>query len=93
MMTHNSDSHADRSPIPSQLQSDLERIAKAVHGAWMHQRKSEGWTYGLIQSEAEKTTPFMVDFESLPELEKEMDRVTVRQTIRTLLELGYRIER
>ena len=73
--------------------ADFEKIAAAVHLSWMQQRQNEGWRYGECYSAEQKTTPFMVDYDALPESEKEMDRVTVRQVLHMLKELGYRIER
>lgn len=38
-------------------------------------------------------TPDMVPYSNLPETEKEYDRIMVRNTIRQILALGYRIEK
>lgn len=79
--------------LPQELERDTETVARAVHGSWIRQRSSEGWEYGETYNREQKKTPFIVPYDALPESEKEMDRVTVRQVIRTLMQLGYRIER
>lgn len=79
--------------IPRELRDKVETISVSVHESWMKRRSDEGWTYGEKYSAEDKTTPFMVDYELLPESEKEMDRITVRQVISTLIRLGYKIGR
>lgn len=37
------------------------------HNSWITQRYSDGWRYGTIKSEKEKTHPCLVDYENLPE--------------------------
>ena len=84
---------SDTVRLSEELEQDTEVIAHAVHRSWIQQRSSEGWEYGETYDREHKKTPFIVPYDALPESEKEMDRVTVRQVIRTLLQLGYRIER
>lgn len=79
--------------LPPELQNDMEMIAQAVHDSWALERQKGGWKYGDVLDRENKTHPSMREYESLPEAEKELDRVTIRQTIKMLLWLGYRIER
>lgn len=69
----------------------LEELAKNVHDQWAKGRISEGWTYGPERNDALKQTPCLVPYEQLPEIEKEYDRNTALQTIKFLLEKGYKI--
>lgn len=69
----------------------LEELAKNVHDQWSKQRIAEGWTYGPERNDALKQTPCLVPYEQLPEIEKEYDRNTALQTIKFLLEKGYKI--
>lgn len=68
-----------------------ERLAVHVHDAWAQGRLDEGWTYGRQRDDEKKTHPGLVPYDELSESEKEYDRTTVRETIRALLALGYRI--
>lgn len=70
-----------------------EQIAANVHDVWAKNRISEGWTYGVKQDGAAKTTPCLVPYDQLPEREKAYDRNTVLETLRLIVKLGYRIER
>ena len=76
-----------------ELKGDLEAIAKEVHDSWMRQRKKEGWSYGKRRCESRKKTPRMVDYEELPESEKEVDRATALETVSALLKIGYTVRR
>jgi hypothetical protein len=60
---------------------------------WARQRQKEGWKFGPARSDTAKEHPGLVPYEDLSESEKEYDRATALETIRTILALGYRIER
>lgn len=72
---------------------DIEKIARNIHETWAEQRRIRGWEYGDLYNEVKKTHPCMIEYEALPELEKDMDRATVEQTIKMLLWMGYTIEK
>ena len=79
--------------VDKSMEEDLEKIARNIHETWADQRKLRGWEYGEIFDETEKTHPCMRKYEDLPELEKDIDRATVMQTVKMLLWLGYTIEK
>ena len=66
-----------------------ELLAKNVHDRWAAGRIKEGWTYGEVKDASRKTTPLLVEYESLPESEKAYDRNTALETVKVLLKLGY----
>ena len=68
-----------------------EKIAENVHEVWASGRIAEGWTYGETRDDEKKTTPCLVPYSELPESEKEYDRNTAMETIRTIIKLGYKI--
>lgn len=72
------------------LDTLIEQLAIKVHQAWMHERQSQGWTFGKRLDDTRKKHPCMVDYERLPQTERDVDRRTVRATIQALRELGYR---
>jgi hypothetical protein len=78
--------------LPAELLGLLERLAANAHDVWAAQRLRDGWTFGPVRDDANRRHPCLVPYEELPESEKEYDRNSVRQTLRAILSLGYRIE-
>ena len=78
--------------LSGQLARDIERIAENIHETWALQRVRAGWVYGEKNDSEKKTHSGLVEYDRLPESEKDVDRATVTQTIKMLLWLGYRIE-
>lgn len=70
-----------------------ELLAKNAHDIWALQRISDDWRYGDRRDDQKKEHPCLVPYEDLPESEKEYDRITVMQTLKAIIALGYRIER
>lgn len=70
-----------------------EQIARHVHDEWMRKRLAEGWTLGPERSDERKQHPCLIPYDELPEIEKEYDRGTALTTIKTLMALGWRIEK
>ena len=73
------------------IQGMIESVAAKVHEAWARQREGEGWTWGKVHNAELKQHPCLVDYEQLPESEKEVDRRTARTAIQGLLDLGFEI--
>jgi len=77
--------------LPDSLNALLEKLAENTHEVWAAQRLSTGWTYGATRNDANKTHPCLVPYGQLPESEKEYDRLTVAQTLKAIVKLGYHI--
>lgn len=69
----------------------IEEIAKNVHEVWAEQRLKEGWVYGKERNDKLKTTPCLVPYDELPEIEKEYDRRTAISSIKLAIKLGFKI--
>lgn len=86
---------ADTSTV--KLDQDLldltEVIAENVHEVWSASRIKEGWTYGEQKDSVKKTTPCLVPYDELPEIEKQYDRDTAFETIKLIIKLGYKINK
>jgi hypothetical protein len=54
---------------------------------------ADGWRYGARRDDAKKEHPSLVPYEELSEKEKEYDRRTAIETLKTIVALGYRIDR
>ena len=72
---------------------DLNWLCKKVHESWMQRRLDEGWSFGQFRDDEKKEHPSIVPYEALSLSEKNYDRTTIEETIKGLLELGYKIEK
>jgi hypothetical protein len=79
--------------LPAQIGDLTELLAKNAHENWARQRMEEGWRWGPRRDDEHKLHPSLVPYEQLSESEKEYDRKTAMETIKTILALGYRIEK
>lgn len=74
-----------------QIDQIIEVVSKCVHDAWVQDRETNGWQYGAKRNDDLKQSPAMRPYDELSEDVKELDRVTVRATLRALLDLGYTV--
>ncbi|WP_127532905.1 RyR domain-containing protein [Paenibacillus kobensis] len=73
------------------LQQLVELLAENVHEQWAARRLMEGWTYGDQRNNELKQHPGLVAYGELSEQEKDYDRTTAVETLKVILQLGYRI--
>ena len=74
-----------------EIEELIEALAVKVHEAWVQQRTAEGWTWGKVHSAELKHHPCLVEYDQLPENEKDVDRRTAWTSIQGLLDLGFEI--
>lgn len=79
--------------LPEDIKHIAEQLARNVHENWALERVSEGWVYGPERNEALKQHPCLVDYDSLPENEKDYDRNTAMETLKAILVLGWTINK
>lgn len=79
--------------LPEDLLELTEKLAKKVHDTWAIGRMKEGWTYGPEKNLEKKETPQLVDYNDLPENEKEYDRNTALETLKFIVKMGYEIKK
>lgn len=79
--------------LPAELLELTEKLAENVHDIWAAGRIAEGWVYGETKDCREKTTPWLVPYQELPESEKEYDRKTALESIKLIRKLGYNFVR
>lgn len=77
--------------LPKDLEDLIENLAVNVHEVWSASRMSEGWTYGEQRDDLNKKHPCLVPYSDLPEMEKNYDRNTSRETLKLILKLGFKI--
>ncbi len=79
--------------LPREIDELTELLAKNTHENWSQQRIAEGWRHGPKRDDGKKEHPSLIPYEQLSESEKQYDRTTAMETIKTILALGYRIEK
>jgi hypothetical protein len=72
---------------------EVEPLAIKEHDRWMQEKLDQGWTYGTVKDEVQRTHPSLVPWEELTEEDKDRDRDPVRDVPRMLAEAGFRIVR
>ena len=85
--------NTDNIELPEELVALTEKIAENVHEVWAQGRIAEGWTLGEKQDSEKKTTPCLVPYDELPEVEKAYDRDTALGTLKLIRKLGFKIEK
>lgn len=79
--------------LPAELDELVEKLARNVHDVWAKSRIDEGWTYGEQRNDTLKQHPCLVDYDKLPESEKEYDRNTAIGTLKLITHLGFKISK
>ena len=79
--------------LKTALSELVEHLAENNHDHWALQRITEGWRYGPQRDDKTKTHPDLKPYQELPDSEKEYDRISVVQTLKAIIVLGYRIEK
>ena len=75
-------------------EKEIEALARMEHERWMEERTKDGWKYAEVERNVQqKTNPYLVSYEQLPEQIKELNRNTVRELPRFLARCGYQIYR
>lgn len=74
----------------------IEVLARLEHERWMDERLSAGWTLDRRQKDSvpeKKLSPYLIDYEELPEKIKEYDRDTARELISLVQSVGLMVVR
>lgn len=79
--------------LPAELEPLIEQMAKNVHDVWAESRINDGWRYGPERNDERKEHPCLVEYDELPDSEREYDRNTAVGTLKLILKLGFTIEK
>ncbi|XP_018801106.1 PREDICTED: ryanodine receptor isoform X11 [Bactrocera latifrons] len=89
----------DPQPIDTekvQLNNDLEalvqKFSEHYHDAWASRRLESGWSYGEIRSDNDRKHPRLKPYSMLSDYERERYRDPVRECLKALVSIGWRIE-
>lgn len=72
---------------------EIEILAKIEHERWMSQKIAQGWAYGDPRDNERKLHPCIVEWDVLPEKEKEKDRQSARAFPEFLAKAGFDVYR
>lgn len=79
--------------LPESLNELMEQLARNVHEVWAAGRIADGWKWGEVRDDEQKLHPCLVSYDELPEIEKDYDRRTALATLKTIVKLGYTIDK
>lgn len=79
--------------LPEELVKLTETLARNVHEVWAAGRMAQGWQWGPMRDDAKKQHPCLVPYEELPEAERDYDRHTALETLKTIQSLGYMLKK
>lgn len=72
--------------------AEVERMAQSEHELWCKDRQADGWRYAPGDKNLEaKTNPDLVSWEALAEIEREKDRLLVRNIPAFLGRAGFQV--
>jgi hypothetical protein len=70
---------------------DLEYLAELEHQRWMTEKINAGWKHAPKTEKEEKLHSALLEWDKLPEEEKEKDRALIQQIPSILTKAGYAI--
>lgn len=79
--------------LNDQLSDLIDRLAKNNHEVWARRRIADGWRYGPARDDERREHPSLVAYEDLSDEEKAYDVVMASELVKTILALGFRIEK
>uniref|UniRef100_A0A3B4TQV3 Ryanodine receptor 3 n=1 Tax=Seriola dumerili TaxID=41447 RepID=A0A3B4TQV3_SERDU len=79
--------------LPEKLEYIANKYAEHSHDKWSSEKVSAGWKNGDSVDEQAKTHPLLKPYKSLSEKERETYRWPVRESLKSMLAMGWNIER
>uniref|UniRef100_W5N4D0 Ryanodine receptor 3 n=1 Tax=Lepisosteus oculatus TaxID=7918 RepID=W5N4D0_LEPOC len=79
--------------LPEKLEYIANKYAEHSHDKWASEKLPSGWKYGETLDEKLKTHPLLRPYKSLTEKEREIYRWPVKESIKSMLAMGWNIER
>uniref|UniRef100_A0A8B9TU88 Ryanodine receptor 3 n=1 Tax=Anas platyrhynchos TaxID=8839 RepID=A0A8B9TU88_ANAPL len=79
--------------LPEKLEYIVSKYAEHSHDKWAFDKTNNGWKYGVSLDENTKTHPLIRPFKTLTEKEKEIYRWPARESLKTMLAMGWSLER
>ncbi|XP_032398530.1 ryanodine receptor 3 isoform X7 [Etheostoma spectabile] len=78
--------------LPEKLEYIANKYAEYSHDKWSSEKVSAGWKHGDSLDEQAKTHPLLKPYKALSEKERETYRWPVRESLKSMLAMGWNIE-
>lgn len=73
---------------------EMETMASLEHRRWMEERAAAGWKFAAGERDAaRKTSPYLVEWDVLPDDVKQYDRATVARVPTLLADVGLQVQK
>ncbi|XP_034436295.1 ryanodine receptor 3 isoform X5 [Hippoglossus hippoglossus] len=79
--------------LPEKLEYIANKYAEHSHDRWSSEKVSAGWKHGDNMDEQSKTHPLLRGYKALSEKERETYRWPLRESLKSMLTMGWNIER
>ncbi|KAM8832096.1 ryanodine receptor 3 isoform 2-T2 [Spinachia spinachia] len=79
--------------LPEKLEYIANKYAEHSHDKWSSEKASAGWKHGDSLDERAKTHPLLKPYKALSDKERETYRWPVRESLKSMLAMGWNIER
>ncbi|KAM6912919.1 ryanodine receptor 3 [Xenentodon cancila] len=79
--------------LPEKLEHFVNKYAEHCHEKWSAEKVLLGWKYGDGVDEKAKTHPQLRTYKALTEKEKEIYRWPIRESLKSMLAMGWNVDR
>ncbi|XP_053538759.1 ryanodine receptor 2 isoform X6 [Ictalurus punctatus] len=79
--------------VPEGLEYVVNKYAEHTHEKWSLEKFANGWVHGEQMCESSKVHPLLKPYRALSERDKEKYRAAIKETVKSMLVLGWTIER
>ncbi|KAI1897309.1 hypothetical protein AGOR_G00081990 [Albula goreensis] len=79
--------------LPEKLEDIANKYAEHSHEKWSSEKVTLGWKFGESLDDKDKTHPLLKPYSSLTEKERETYRWPVKESLKSMLAMGWNIER
>lgn len=79
--------------ITDEIKELADRLAEHAHNTLAKEKVSLDWSNGQVHDDVQMHHPAHVSYKDLPEEEKKLDRDLYLKTLKSILEMGFRIEK
>ncbi|KAJ8274943.1 hypothetical protein COCON_G00095680 [Conger conger] len=79
--------------LPEKMESIVIKYAEHSHNKWCLEKITLGWKFGESLDDKERTHPLLKPYSTLTEKERETYRWPVKESLKSMLAMGWNIER
>ncbi|CAL8391441.1 unnamed protein product, partial [Arctogadus glacialis] len=79
--------------LPERLEFVVNKYAEHTHEKWSLDKFANGWVHGEQLCEQAKVHPLLKPYRALGEKDKEAYRWAIKETLKTMLSIGWTVER